>query len=77
MVLLIGVGFVAGRARLMRPESVRDLSNPVFRCFVVAAVLFFAMRVAYCRDSRASVRVGIPLSQTPLGKNLANNQSFV
>jgi predicted permease len=81
VVLLIGVGFVAGRARLMRPESVRDLSNlvfllltqallfrtmssvhlerlefrPVLHYFVVAAVLFFAMLMAYGRDSRASV----------------------
>jgi hypothetical protein len=81
VVFLIGVGFVAGRARLMRPESVRDLSNlvflvltpallfrtmssvhlerldmrPVFQYFLVAAVLFFAMLIAYGRDSRASV----------------------
>jgi malonate transporter len=39
VVLLIGVGFVAGRARLMRPESVRDLSNLVF--LVLAQALLF------------------------------------
>ena len=81
VVLLIGVGFLAGRARLMRPESVRDLSNlvflvltqallfrtmsavhlerldmrPVLQYFAVAALLFFAMCIAYGRDSRASV----------------------
>jgi malonate transporter len=81
VVFLIGVGFVVGRTRLMRPESVRDLSNlvflvltqallfrtmssvhlerlefrPVLHYFVVAAVLFFAMLMAYGRDSRASV----------------------
>ena len=39
VVLLIGVGFVAGRARLMRAESVRDLSNLVF--LVLAQALLF------------------------------------
>jgi malonate transporter and related proteins len=81
VVLLIFVGFIAGRAKLVRPEAVRDLSNlvflvltqamlfrtmssvhlerlelrPVFQYFAVATVLFFAMLVAYGRDSRASV----------------------
>jgi predicted permease len=81
VVLLIGVGLVAGRAGWMRPESVRDLSNlvflvltqallfrtmssvhlerldmrPVFHYFAVAALLFFAMLLAYGRNSRASV----------------------
>jgi len=30
--LLIVVGFVAGRAKLVRPDAVRDLSNLVFWC---------------------------------------------
>jgi predicted permease len=42
VVLLIGVGFVAGRARLMRPESVRDLSNLVF-LVLTQALLFRTM----------------------------------
>ena len=81
VVLLIFIGFVSGRAKLVRPEAVRDLSNlvflvltqamlfrtmssvhlerlelrPVFQYFVVAGGLFFAMLLAYGRDSRASV----------------------
>jgi malonate transporter len=39
VVLLIAVGFVAGRARWMRPESVRDLSNLVF--LVLTQALLF------------------------------------
>lgn len=42
MVLLIGVGFVAGRARLVRPESVRDLSNLVL-IVLTQAMLFRTM----------------------------------
>ncbi len=42
VVLLIGVGFVAGKARLMRPESVRDLSNLVF-LVLTQALLFRTM----------------------------------
>ena len=42
VVLLIGVGFVAGRARLVRPESVRDLSNLVF-LVLTQALLFRTM----------------------------------
>ena len=78
---LIFIGFIAGRAKLVRPEAVRDLSNlvflvltqamlfrtmssvhlerlelrPVFQYFAVGAALFFAMLLAYGRDSRASV----------------------
>lgn len=37
--LLIGIGFVAGRLRLIRAESVRDLSNLVF--LVLAQALLF------------------------------------
>jgi malonate transporter len=81
VVLLIFIGFIAGRAKLVRPEAVRDLSNlvflvltqamlfrtmssvhlerlelrPVFQYFAVGAALFFAMLLAYGRDSRASV----------------------
>ena len=105
VVLLILMGFVAGKAKLMRPESVRDLSNlvflvltpallfrtmssvhlerldmrPVFQYFLVAAVLFFAMLVAYGRDSRASVlalagifsntlMIGVPLISLAYGE---------
>jgi len=42
VVLLIGVGWVAGRARLVRPESVRDLSNLVF-LVLTQALLFRTM----------------------------------
>jgi predicted permease len=42
VVLLIAVGFAAGRARLMRPESVRDLSNLVF-LVLTQALLFRTM----------------------------------
>ena len=42
VVLLIAVGFVAGRARWMRPESVRDLSNLVF-LVLTQALLFRTM----------------------------------
>ena len=42
VVLLIGVGFVAGRARLVRPESVRDISNLVF-IVLTQAMLFRTM----------------------------------
>ncbi|WP_238147443.1 AEC family transporter [Limnohabitans sp. Rim28] len=42
VVLLIAVGFVAGRVRWMRPESVRDLSNLVF-LVLTQALLFRTM----------------------------------
>jgi predicted permease len=42
VVFLIVVGFVAGRARLVRPESVRDLSNLVF-LVLTQALLFRTM----------------------------------
>lgn len=42
VVLLIGVGVVAGRARWLRPESVRDLSNLVF-LVLTPALLFRTM----------------------------------
>lgn len=42
VVLLIGVGFGVGRARLVRPESVRDLSNLVF-LVLTQALLFRTM----------------------------------
>jgi hypothetical protein len=41
-VLLILVGFVAGRAKLVRPEAVRDLSNLVF-LVLTQALLFRTM----------------------------------
>jgi predicted permease len=46
VVLLIGVGFLAGRARLMRPESVRDLSNLVF-LVLTQALLFRTMSAVH------------------------------
>lgn len=46
VVLLIGVGFVAGRARWMRPESVRDLSNLVF-LVLTQALLFRTMSAVH------------------------------
>lgn len=42
VVLLIAIGFVAGRARLVRSESVRDLSNLVF-LVLTQALLFRTM----------------------------------
>lgn len=45
VVLLILIGFVAGRARLVRGESVRDLSNLVF-LVLTQALLFRAMATA-------------------------------
>ncbi len=45
VVLLIGVGFAAGRLRLMRGEAVRDLSNLVF-LVLVQALLFRTMATA-------------------------------
>ena len=42
VVLLILVGFVAGRAKLVRPEAVRDLSNLVF-LVLTQALLFRTM----------------------------------
>ena len=42
VVLLILMGFVAGKAKLMRPESVRDLSNLVF-LVLTPALLFRTM----------------------------------
>lgn len=45
VVLLIAVGFLAGRARLVRGESVRDLSNLVF-LVLTQALLFRTMASA-------------------------------
>ncbi|MDO5288863.1 MAG: AEC family transporter [Pseudomonadota bacterium] len=45
VVLLMGVGFAAGRLKLMRPEAVRDLSNLVF-LVLVQALLFRTMATA-------------------------------
>ncbi len=45
VVLLIGIGFVAGRLRLIRGEAVRDLSNLVF-LVLVQALLFRTMATA-------------------------------
>ena len=42
VVFLICIGFVAGRARLVRPESVKDLSNLVF-LVLTQALLFRTM----------------------------------
>jgi len=42
VVLLISIGFIAGRARLVRPEAVRDLSNLVF-LVLTQAMLFRTM----------------------------------
>ncbi len=42
VVLLIGIGFIAGRRRLIRGEGVRDLSNLVF-LVLVQALLFRTM----------------------------------
>ena len=46
VVLLIAIGFVAGRARLVRGESVRDLSNLVF-LVLTQALLFRTMASAH------------------------------
>ena len=45
-VLLIGIGFVAGRMKLIRGEAVRDLSNLVF-LVLVQALLFRSMATAH------------------------------
>ena len=45
VVLLIGIGFVAGRMKLIRGEAVRDLSNLVF-LVLVQALLFRTMATA-------------------------------
>ncbi|MBH1963215.1 MAG: AEC family transporter [Comamonadaceae bacterium] len=45
VVLLIGIGFLAGRLRLVRGEAVRDLSNLVF-LVLVQALLFRSMATA-------------------------------
>lgn len=45
VVLLIGIGFVAGRLKLIRGEAVRDLSNLVF-LVLVQALLFRTMATA-------------------------------
>ncbi len=45
VVLLIGVGFVAGRLKLIRGEALRDLSNLVF-LVLVQALLFRTMATA-------------------------------
>ena len=42
VVLLIFIGFIAGRAKLVRPEAVRDLSNLVF-LVLTQAMLFRTM----------------------------------
>lgn len=46
VVLLIGVGFVAGRLKLIRGEGVRDLSNLVF-LVLVQALLFRTMAISH------------------------------
>ena len=46
VVLLIAIGFVAGRMRLIRAEAVRDLSNLVF-LVLVQALLFRTMATAH------------------------------
>ena len=46
VVLLIFIGFVAGRARLVRGESVRDLSNLVF-LVLTQALLFRTMATSH------------------------------
>ena len=46
VVLLIGIGFAAGRLKLIRGEAVRDLSNPVF-LVLVQALLFRSMATAH------------------------------
>ena len=45
VVLLIGIGFVAGRMKLIRGAAVRDLSNLVF-LVLVQALLFRSMATA-------------------------------
>lgn len=45
VVLLIGIGFVAGRLKLIRGEALRDLSNLVF-LVLVQALLFRTMAMA-------------------------------
>ena len=45
VVLLIGIGFAAGRLKLIRGEAVRDLSNLVF-LVLVQALLFRTMATA-------------------------------
>ena len=49
VVLLIFVGFVAGRAGLVRGESVRDLSNLVF-LVLTQALLFRTMATSHVED---------------------------
>jgi predicted permease len=46
VVLLIGIGFAAGRLKLIRGEAVRDLSNLVF-LVLVQALLFRTMATAH------------------------------
>ncbi len=46
VVLLIGIGFVAGRMKLIRGEAVRDLSNLVF-LVLVQALLFRTMATSH------------------------------
>lgn len=46
VVVLIGIGFVAGRLKLIRGEAVRDLSNLVF-LVLVQALLFRSMATAH------------------------------
>ena len=46
VVLLIGIGFVAGRMKLIRGAAVRDLSNLVF-LVLVQALLFRSMATAH------------------------------
>ncbi len=48
VVLLIGIGFAAGRLKLIRGEAVRDLSNLVF-LVLVQALLFRTMATADLR----------------------------
>ncbi len=49
VVLLIGIGFVAGRMQLIRGEAVRDLSNLVF-LVLVQALLFRTMATTRLAD---------------------------
>jgi len=49
VVLLIGVGLLSGRLRLIRPEAVRDLSNLVF-LVLTQALLFRTMSSVHVQD---------------------------
>lgn len=49
VVVLIGIGFIAGRLKLIRGEAVRDLSNLVF-LVLVQALLFRTMATAHLAE---------------------------